>query len=679
MNVRALIGICCVSLSMLIASAALAGGLALVETIVVDNGDADGFADSNETVTLRFKLQNTTDSALNGVVLHLASSDHEKICITRSVLDVGELAPGASVETVDGFEFVVTDVDRTTLGFGALDDFSAGFTLTAEALPPVETLAVHPSRMRLDLDLDVAGGSAPATFFESFESGLGSFEIDNMDAILHGLEASDGFRCQYHDPDNPNSQLFEQPELIQHCHLGTSPMQADAVFWGMSGPENSPLGGRGFSGFHSMFWGIDFGDPLRWTTPMGVMEAAMTTDPIHLGWDSVAPVLSYKQQVSLIDGRAAVIEETDAVADPESAFDRGVVMVQLADETGAPVGDWMKLDPYRNVYDQVATDLFKTCMFDPIDDGTNEDDFFDPNDPERLHGPSSTCAPEFAFAAMGETSNPYSAENVGFADGPALDGLWGLGSWIETRFDLSRFRGRSIRVRFLATAMKVRENNDWQEYLGGPEGLDWNPNPGDDGWWIDDVTVEGALLTAASVVADTASNGSLPGPDPAADPDDDAICTASGDNCPGVANPEQIDFDLDGSGAACDCDDLLETVYPGAEEINDGIDNQCSGDVGSGIVDEVTGPIGFYDAGNKNLLSWPAQPRAIRYQVVRATAATFDSGCTLFPFLTTPMLNDTAPVFPGVVNYYLVRSSYPNVGSWGLNSSGVERSVACAP
>ena len=40
-------------------------------------------------------------------------------------------------------------------------------------------------------------------------------------------------------------------------------------------------------------------------------------------------------------------------------------------------------------------------MFDPADDGSDEDDYFDPTDPNRRLGPSSTCAPEFAFTRHG--------------------------------------------------------------------------------------------------------------------------------------------------------------------------------------------------------------------------------------------------------------------------------------
>ena len=518
------------------ATPALAGGVAIVSAELSDNGDDDGFADTRETVSMVLTVTNTTGEPLTDVNALVTSSTPTLLCPTSPMVAVGDLAAG-EIRVLDPIVFTVADVDRTLEGKGPYDLLEGAIDI--KVLPPTGSLTAYPSEVPLDLDLDVSGGSGPTTFFESFEETLGQFEIQNLDQGLYGLAASDGYRCQYSDPDWVNSNNFGNPAYTEDCHLGNSPAHADKIFWGLSGPDFSPAGGRGFSGFHSLFFGEDLGPPLDWTTPLSTLEAAGTTDPIHLGWDDTSPVLSFVHQVSLVDSRGAVN------LSPGISYDRSVVMAQLADDQGNGVGPWHKIEPYRNVYDQQnSPGTIDGCSLDPIDDGSTEDDFFDPTDPDRRYGPSSTCYPEFAYANIGETSNAFSPLNVGQADGPALDGFWGIGTWIESKFDLSRYRGRSVRIRFLASVIQAGEDpeENWEDIFV------WNPEPSDDGWWIDDVTVEGALTVAAVVSNDDADNSSLPQP---SDGDLDLVPDPC-DNCVAMSNVDQDDFDSDGVGDVCD-------------------------------------------------------------------------------------------------------------------------------
>jgi len=74
------------------------------------------------------------------------------------------------------------------------------------------------------------------------------------------------------------------------------------------------------------------------------------------------------------------------------------------------------------------------------------------------------------------------------------------------------------------------------------------------------------------------------------DDDDGDSIPDSFDNCPTVAGASQLDTDGDGDGNLCDLDDdddgepddtdcapAVATVHPGAEEVCDGLDNDCSG------------------------------------------------------------------------------------------------------
>jgi hypothetical protein len=271
-------------------------------------------------------------------------------------------------------------------------------------------------------------------------------------------------------------------------------------------------------------WGTTV-DARYLTTPAGQLEALRTTDPINLGWDLVceldrmtfcsrdadcpgeqrcvtsSPELSFKHQVSLMDHRVVNTRR-------DRTTERAIVQAQLANESGDPIGDWIKLEPFVNVYDSVAESYYMHCTFDPIDDGSDEGDFFDPSDPLRYLGPSSTCEPELSFAHQGDTDYWFSGSELGDAsDGPGLRGSQGWGTWVEPRFDLERFRGQRLRFRFLATGLKVDNIVTWHGVLQS-----WGAAlEADDGWFIDDVTVTDTLSQPATLVPDLKDNSSLPG------------------------------------------------------------------------------------------------------------------------------------------------------------------------
>src|SRR6185369_15330341 len=70
---------------------------------------------------------------------------------------------------------------------------------------------------------------------------------------------------------------------------------------------------------------------------------------------------------------------------------------------------------------------------------------------------------------------------------------------------LDRYRGRRVRIRFLATSIEVGVAVTMRQALG----LD--NSPADDGWYIDDIRVTNTLTSAATVRVDTADRSALPG------------------------------------------------------------------------------------------------------------------------------------------------------------------------
>ncbi len=498
---------------------------------LTDNGDNDGFADPNETVSLFVTLWNSSGADRDGIVVTVASSDPTVDCIPSPVVAFGSLLAGQERESTVAAVFHVANVSRTD-SFASL---SATFDFQIAGNDFGGT--VRPQQLTVDLDLNVSGGLIPSTFTEGFEgAGFGSFTSMTLDTNMASLALSDGFRCQYNDPDFVNSNSYGNT----FCYLGFTTPGNNAYDWHVHG-TTSPDGGRAYLGNNSLHWGVHPGPASVDTTRLKQLDAIRSNLAVNLGWNGVTSVLSFKHQIGLVD-----TDYGDFGWD--QALDRGVVAIQLANSSGLGVGFWQKVYPYENVYDMHVSDNYSICEFDPTDDGNTEDDYFDPSDPRRRYGPSSTCAPEFVFSHLGTTfwNAPYDPSDTRHAsDGPGLQGAFGPGTWVQTKFDLSRYRGRRIRLRYLASSAEI-QNAVTQE-----QALNWNsccPSraEADDGWYIDDIQITHTLVSAASVVVDPADRSGLPACGP--------VCGSVTASL--TASPPTVDADemvtLDASGSAAD-------------------------------------------------------------------------------------------------------------------------------
>ena len=92
----------------------------------------------------------------------------------------------------------------------------------------------------------------------------------------------------------------------------------------------------------------------------------------------------------------------------------------------------------------------------------------------------------------------------------------------------------------------------------------------------------------------TVCDGDCDDSDGSISPDAAESCNGLDDNCDGNTD-EGLTFDLDGDGytsvgscegSADDCGDEDETIFPGADELCDRLDNDCSGDVPADEIDE---------------------------------------------------------------------------------------------
>jgi hypothetical protein len=468
----------------------------VVDAEITDNGDGDEFADTEETVDMRICVINNCRTELHDCTGRLFSNSPSVDCILDSTIHMGDLPDTSDVVCIDdAFRWKVADVSRPSVD----EVFEAEFGFTM-ACDEIDGLSVRQEfGVTLDLDIDTQG-QPPRAWTEGFEGGdlnSSAFFAENLDAGLPGFDNiiglinSEGWRCQYSDPDWVNSNSYGN-EIGEDCFPGATLEGANAIYWQVDGFDTaSPDGGRAKTGSYSLYYGIYLTDPpSEFTTPLAIVESVATTDPINLG--AIAPELSWWQQVSLMDGRFLNIDESRSA-------DRGVVQYKTVSLAGTDTSDWIRLEPFQNTYDTQGYDFFFNCMFDPVDDGTTEDDFFDPEDPNRRLGPSSTCHPEFAYSCIGDTDNPFQVGNICNATvQPAPDdsGDLGTGTWVQSRVDLTQLKGHRIKLRFLVTGIKASEETHEGQFG------DVNPGEWDNGWWIDDVKIDETLSQPALIVID---------------------------------------------------------------------------------------------------------------------------------------------------------------------------------
>jgi hypothetical protein len=609
----------------------------VVSAILSDNGDNDGWADTNETVEMRIGVYSRMGVPLTGVTARLATYDDKIACIEDSALSIGDLPDRTLLISEEAFRFTLADVGREQ----AANTFSMEFEIDLscdqfEQLP-------GPQRVVLDLDLDAVGGAGNTSFFEGFEGGLGALAAMPLDDDLNppdedlgdfsaGVANADGYRCQYNDPDWQGSLTFGEPEA-ENCFPNPD-YQPDAFHFQITA-------NRAFSGTHSLYWGEMLDEDLGFTTPTAQLEAVYTTEPVNLAWRdvcsvhrtvecadavdcpvgeecvSVSPTLSFKHQVSFVDHRTVSM-----AGSPNETLDRSVVQVQRVDAQGAPVGDWTRVEPHVNVYDTAAFPYYTNCAFDPTDDGNDEEEFFSPEDPARRYGPSSTCAPQRCFVHQGDTAEDLDTSQIGDAsDGPGWPGAVGDGIWVEPRFSLARYRGQRVRLRFLQTGLKVDSYATWEWAFM------FNPDPRDDGWFIDDVMIQDTLVEPATILPDTKPNLDLSGPGP--------VCDCAPADAGTWAPPGNAR-------------DLTLTPVDGSPEVT--------------------------------ALSWdaPLDPgsNVVTFDVLGSVAPDgFESPASASCLATTTGLSSQDPSIPGPgsVRFFLVRASNACGGSLGTDSAGAAR------
>ena len=527
------------------------------------NGDNDGFADANETIDLSATLINKTGLNLTNVVARLVTYDPTIACIGTYEVTLPAVAAGATF-TLPAFRFRVGDssvVNRTNADQVIQATFDV--RVHSDQFDSLDT----PIGITLSLDLSASGGSGTSAWVESFEIGgtnFGRFTLATLDAGKNSLALSDGMRCQYTDPDGLNSITPNDPD----CFLGfAADTSAGVNDWHVH--DATPASGglaRAYAGSKSLHWGVhNASTPRRDTVRLKQLDA-MKSVPVNLPLANVVPELVFAHQVSFVDNRGV------PSADFGWSLDRAVVEINVLSTGGAESPVWRKLSPYANEYESTGAHGYANCMFDPTDDGNNEDSYFDPTDPDRRLGPSSTCYPDRVFGCVGDTdyhlpANPASLCRTG--DGPGLPGSIDIGTWVQPRFNLQEFAGRRIKLRFLATSFELGIGATWDTGWFNRDDV-----VADDGWYIDDVRVNQALGVPLTLAADTKTITAIPCD----------LCTsisAAMEASPTVLSTpgEVVTFDAGASAVS-----ICPTSPPRFQYWIDGNDNGVAGDAGDTVV-----------------------------------------------------------------------------------------------
>ena len=341
------------------------------------------------------------------------------------------------------------------------------------------------------------------------------------------------------DPDFPMDWHLHCAPGSTHCPNnekipGTGTSRACVAQAPFSCSYNTPLNGaHSVSGTQSLHMGAHFdptyaerGDTTHFRTLQGFVSA-----PFNLAISpNLIPTIDGQMTLSfhqIVDLERDSGEGNGGVGGGKQAgqcADCGNLQVQFDQNPDPNVdawGFWQNLVPFENVYDNkvLAWSAFSSyyCVFTPTDAGTA------PPNPHGFH--ETICFPQGAWANCGDVRGT-TIGNTHRCKGPGVIDAGGVGTWVRTSFDLSGFTGQRVRVRWIGETWNFGAiEGSYYEVGNG-----WSDQTADDGWWIDDVTITGAVETQVTPVPDTKQPPSLVaggpgGPQPAApgDPCNEAV------------------------------------------------------------------------------------------------------------------------------------------------------------
>jgi hypothetical protein len=410
----------------------------------------------------------------------------------------------------DGVILENFDIDKNGDGVKSVKD---AFLQRDEALGPNQYrgyCSTAPTQQcQVDADCPAGGLCYTGAYIRGSETGVGLNVVAGIQCGGFDGPAPGELGCRL-DPDYPMDWHYHCPNGAANCPN----VESGSCFGGCT--FNTPLipvAGipGGLSGATSLHMGAHF-DPVDNEQGDGshfrTLQAFMTA-PINL---ALFPAPGQPLEMSFF--HIARLVDNNAVNGVEHmCADCGDVQFQLDidpdfDPNVDQWGIWDKLVPSQNVYDK-KTSAFSNfgvnnCEFTPTDTGTA------PPNPNGVH--ETMCFPQGVWARCGHTGLGAPG-GPGDCAGPAFTDPGGTGRWVQTKFNLAQFQGLRIRIRWIGQTWEFNENAESYFQLGSG----WNSTLNDDGWWLDDIRVQGAITQQFSPRADTR-------------PDPGGVCPAPGCN-----------------------------------------------------------------------------------------------------------------------------------------------------
>lgn len=515
------------------------------------DGDLDNFPDSGETARLYLNVQNTGKDDLTDVNFNLRSTDPQVACITVPTIAVPSFAAGETLllgsigpdrragtgdDSGDYFELITQTTLESTSG---ADPARLDLTLTLTSSQVLGTGAEVSLSLPADLDIPsgvtqvkVAGpdglpstaddGLIQETFDTERDGGsgislsdlpLGTPGVANdtlgvwVGTTAGGVGSLSGIGCGGFNvpPADPGCLIDPDHDMAFHIHCPQGTCQNAAEF------VTPTDGALAHSGSNSLHWGHHLdptsrsGDTTRFRQlaafVMNGINLAVIPSPgdLELGFHQIASMVSIDELNRFGRRATSRASPTGAILSlaSDEAFDFGDVHIQVDTNPDPAIdewGFWDKLVPFENVYDHVPQiwSRFGTgltyCVLTPTDTGGGA--------PSPRGVRETMCWPMGVWSACGWHLDQTTTRGCA---GPGQPGNTGSGNWVQTRFDLSEFLGQRVRIRWIAQSWEFNNVASSYQELGGT----WEDLDSDDGWWIDDITVSGAIEEQITPVPDT--------------------------------------------------------------------------------------------------------------------------------------------------------------------------------